>query len=224
MTDSEQTRRPDVARRAEQLPRDDDKGGFPPQQQEPPGLTGAMEPVPDHGEETYVGSGRLAGLRTLVTGGDSGIGRAVAIAFAREGADVAIGYLESEEEDARDTASWVEKAGQRAVLVPGDLVDRETCRRVVAETVDGLGGLDVLVNNAGYHWDRGPEGWRACRRRRSSARCGPTSTPRSGSARRPRHTSAREPRSSTPPRSRPTSRPPRCWTTPPPRQRSTTSR
>ncbi|HEX8779864.1 MAG TPA: SDR family oxidoreductase [Nocardioides sp.] len=158
MTDSEQTRRPDVARRAEQLPRDDDKGGFPPQQQEPPGLTGAMEPVPDHGEETYVGSGRLAGLRTLVTGGDSGIGRAVAIAFAREGADVAIGYLESEEEDARDTASWVEKAGQRAVLVPGDLVDRETCRRVVAETVDGLGGLDVLVNNAGYHWDRGPEG------------------------------------------------------------------
>src|SRR5690606_3779937 len=112
----------------------------------------------DHGEETYVGSGRLAGLRALVTGGDSGIGRAVAIAYAREGADVAIGYLESEEEDARDTGRLVEEAGRKAVLVPGDLVDRDTCRRVVADAVAGLGGLDVLVNNAGYHWDRGPEG------------------------------------------------------------------
>jgi NAD(P)-dependent dehydrogenase (short-subunit alcohol dehydrogenase family) len=158
MTDPEQTRHPEVARRAEQHTRDDDRGGFPPQQQEPPGLTRAMEPVPDHGEATYVGSGRLVGLRALVTGGDSGIGRAVAIAFAREGADVAIGHLDAEEQDARDTARLVEDAGQRAVLVAGDLVDRDTCRRVVADAVEGLGGLDVLVNNAGYHWDRGPDG------------------------------------------------------------------
>lgn len=145
-----------IGERAASMVRNDDKGGFPPQQQDPPGLTTEMEPVPDHGEETYAGHGRLDGLKALITGGDSGIGRAVAIAFAREGADVAINYLEDEQSDAEDTASWVRKAGRNAVLVPGDLTDRETCDRVVADAVDGLGGLDVLVNNAGFHWDKGP--------------------------------------------------------------------
>ena len=141
---------------AASMVRSDEKGGFPPQQQDPPGLTTRMEPVPDHGEESYVGHGRLADLRALITGGDSGIGRAVAIAYAREGADVAINYLEDEQSDAEDTATWVRRAGRNAVLVPGDLTDRETCDRVVADAVAGLGGLDVLVNNAGFHWDKGP--------------------------------------------------------------------
>ena len=141
---------------AASMVRSDEKGGFPPQQQDPPGLTTRMEPVPDHGEESYVGHGRLEGLKALITGGDSGIGRAVAIAYAREGADVAINYLEDEQSDAEDTATWVRRAGRNAVLVPGDLTDRETCDRVVADAVAGLGGLDVLVNNAGFHWDKGP--------------------------------------------------------------------
>ena len=145
-----------IGERAASMVRNDDKGGFPPQQQDPPGLTTRMEPVPDHGEETYTGHGRLEGLKALITGGDSGIGRAIAIAYAREGADVAINYLEAEQPDAEDTASWVRKAGRNAVLVPGDLTDRATCDRVVADAVDGLGGLDVLVNNAGFHWDKGP--------------------------------------------------------------------
>ena len=145
-----------IGERAASMVRNDDKGGFPPQQQDPPGLTTRMEPVPDHGEETYAGHGRLEGLKALITGGDSGIGRAIAIAYAREGADVAIKYLEAEQPDAEDTASWVRKAGRNAVLVPGDLTDRATCDRVVADAVDGLGGLDVLVNNAGFHWDKGP--------------------------------------------------------------------
>ncbi len=116
----------------------------------PPGTTGEMTQEPDHGESTYTGSGRLEGRRALVTGGDSGIGRAVAIAFAREGADVAIGYLPEEEEDARTTADWIEKAGRRAVLLPGDVRDESFCRQLVADAVEGLGGLDVLVNNAAY--------------------------------------------------------------------------
>ena len=145
-----------IGERAASMVRNDDKGGFPPQQQDPPGLTTRMEPVPDHGEETYAGHGRLEGLKALITGGDSGIGRAIAIAYAREGSDVAINYLEAEQPDAEDTASWVRKAGRNAVLVPGDLTDRATCDRVVADAVDGLGGLDVLVNNAGFHWDKGP--------------------------------------------------------------------
>ncbi len=145
-----------IGERAASMVRNDDKGGFPPQQQDPPGLTTRMEPVPDHGEETYAGHGRLEGLKALITGGDSGIGRAIAIAYAREGADVAINYLEAEQPDAEDTASWVRKAGRNAVLVPGDLTDRATCDRVVADAVDGLGGLDILVNNAGFHWDKGP--------------------------------------------------------------------
>lgn len=148
----------EVARRAEALVGGSSEGGFKAQEQEPPGLTRKMEPVPDHGEETYVGHGKLEGLKALITGGDSGIGRAVAIAYAREGADVAINYLSEEEADADETAQWVEKAGRRCVKVPGDLTSREECERVVAEAVRELGGLNVLVNNAGYHWVRDGEG------------------------------------------------------------------
>ena len=122
---------------------------FPGNQQQPrPGLTSKMTPTPDHGEASYVGKGLLVGKVALITGGDSGIGRAVAIAYAREGADVAISYLEEEESDAQDTKSWVERAGRRCLLLPGDLRDETHCRAIVAKTVDGLGGLDVLVNNA----------------------------------------------------------------------------
>ena len=117
---------------------------------EPPGRTAEMSQEPDHGETTYAGSGRLDGKKALVTGGDSGIGRAVAIAFAREGADVAISYLPEEEDDARTTARWVEDAGRRAVLLPGDIQDEAFCHRLVEDAVSGLGGLDVLVNNAAY--------------------------------------------------------------------------
>ena len=121
----------------------------PRQQQEPPGIQAAMDPVPDCGEASYVGSGKLDGKVAVITGADSGIGRAVAIAYAREGADVVIAYL-SEDEDARDTADWVEKAGRRAVLVRGDLSKAEECRRLVATAVAELGRIDVLVNNAAY--------------------------------------------------------------------------
>ncbi|MCZ2260975.1 MULTISPECIES: SDR family oxidoreductase [unclassified Isoptericola] len=132
----------------------DDQQSFPAQQQEPPGLTGAMTPAPDHGEQSYRGSGKLDGLRALVTGGDSGIGRAVAIAFAREGADVAIGYLPEEEEDAQETARWVREAGRKAALLPGDLTDETTARGLPDRAVDELGGLDLLVNNAGFQMAR----------------------------------------------------------------------
>ncbi|MEU4245375.1 SDR family oxidoreductase [Actinoplanes sp. NPDC026619] len=118
-------------------------------QQKPPGTTTAMRQQPDHGEDSYRGSGRLTGKRALITGGDSGIGRAVALAFAREGADVAISYL-NEDDDARDTAALVEKAGRQALLIPGDLADRDHCRSVVEQTVRQFGGLDVLVNNAAF--------------------------------------------------------------------------
>ncbi|WP_167047290.1 SDR family oxidoreductase [Salinibacterium sp. ZJ454] len=128
--------------------------GFPPQHQEQPGLTSRTEPRPDHGEESYVGHGRLKGYRALITGGDSGIGRATAIAFAREGADVAISYLPEEQEDAEDTARWIDRAGQRAVLLPGDARDEAYCTSLVSRTVDALGGLDVLVLNAAYQENR----------------------------------------------------------------------
>lgn len=121
----------------------------PKQQQDPPGLQAEMDPVPDCGETSYVGSGKLAGKVAVITGADSGIGRAVAIAYAREGADVVISYL-SEDEDAADTASWVEKAGRRAVLVRGDLSEAAHCREVVAKAVEELGRIDVLVSNAAY--------------------------------------------------------------------------
>ncbi|ROS73356.1 SDR family oxidoreductase [Cellulomonas sp. PhB143] len=124
------------------------------QQQEPPGLTEPMSPQPDHGEDSYRGNARLHGLRALITGGDSGIGRATAIAFAREGADVAIAYLPQEQPDAEATAALVRAAGRTAVLVPGDLRERDACRATVAAAVEGLGGLDVLVNNAGFQMAR----------------------------------------------------------------------
>ncbi|MFE6971426.1 SDR family oxidoreductase [Isoptericola sp. NPDC057653] len=132
----------------------DDQQSFPAQQQDPPGLTSAMTPTPDHGEESYRGSGRMDGLRALVTGGDSGIGRAVAIAFAREGADVAIGYLPEEEDDAQETARWVREAGRAAALLPGDITDEATARSLPDRAAEQLGGLDVLVNNAGFQMAR----------------------------------------------------------------------
>ena len=121
----------------------------PPQQQTPPGTTAEMTPKPDHGEESYKGSGRLAGKRTVITGADSGIGKAAAIAFAREGADVLISYL-SEAEDAADTADWVQQAGRKAVTVAGDLSSPQHCREIIDTAVRELGGIDVLVSNAAF--------------------------------------------------------------------------
>ncbi|MGY1745974.1 glucose 1-dehydrogenase [Blastococcus sp. SYSU D00695] len=121
----------------------------PEQQQTPPGTLGEMDPRPDHGEDSYTGSGRLTGKTAVVTGGDSGIGRAVAIAFAREGADVLVSYL-SEHEDAQDTARYVEQAGRRCVLVPGDISDRAHVKTIVPKAVEAFGRVDVLVNNAAF--------------------------------------------------------------------------
>jgi NAD(P)-dependent dehydrogenase (short-subunit alcohol dehydrogenase family) len=118
--------------------------------QDPPGLTSAMPDKPDHGEESYRGCGRLTNRRAIITGGDSGIGRAVAIAYAREGADVLISYLPEEEPDAQDTAQLVEKAGRIAVTVPGDIRDEGHCQRIVDRAVADLGGVDILVNNAAF--------------------------------------------------------------------------
>jgi hypothetical protein len=120
-----------------------------PQQNTVPGRTADMKPKPDHGEQSYRGSGRLTGKATIITGGDSGIGRAVAIAFAREGADVLISYLD-EDDDARETARWVEQAGRRAVLLRGDITDSAHCDEIVQRAVTAFGKLDVLVNNAAY--------------------------------------------------------------------------
>jgi NAD(P)-dependent dehydrogenase (short-subunit alcohol dehydrogenase family) len=121
----------------------------PAQQQTPPGVLGEMTPKPDHGEDSYRGSGKLTGKAAVITGGDSGIGRAVAIAFAREGADVLLSYL-SEHEDAQDTARYVEEAGRRCVLVPGDLADRGHCKTIIPKAVEEFGRVDVLVNNAAF--------------------------------------------------------------------------
>jgi NAD(P)-dependent dehydrogenase (short-subunit alcohol dehydrogenase family) len=122
---------------------------FAEQPQAVPGSQQRMQPVPDCGEESYTGSARLAGKKVLLTGGDSGIGRAVAIAFAREGADVAIAYLD-EHEDAKQTAQWVEAAGRQCLLLPGDLAERSQCLAVVEKTVAQFGRIDVLVNNAAF--------------------------------------------------------------------------
>lgn len=119
------------------------------QPQSVPGLAQQMDPQPDHGETSYVGSGKLAGRKALITGGDSGIGRAVAIAFAREGADVAICYLPSEEPDAKAVIEIIEQAGRKAVAIPGDITDEAFCQKLVSEAVEALNGLDILVNNAG---------------------------------------------------------------------------
>jgi NAD(P)-dependent dehydrogenase (short-subunit alcohol dehydrogenase family) len=123
--------------------------GFPAQQQTVPGVQAQMKPIPDCGEDSYRGSGKLTGKKAIITGGDSGIGRAVAIAFAREGADVLISYL-NEDEDARDVARYVEEAGRKCVLVRGDLSDADHCRAVVDRAVGEFGGIDILVNNAAY--------------------------------------------------------------------------
>jgi NAD(P)-dependent dehydrogenase (short-subunit alcohol dehydrogenase family) len=125
------------------------KPPFPNQSQPWPGLAGKMQPRPDHGEITYKGSGRLAGRHALITGGDSGIGRAAAIAYAREGADVAINYLPAEEPDAREVVRLIQAAGRKAVALPGDIRSEAFCQRLVSDAVQQLGGLDILVNNAG---------------------------------------------------------------------------
>lgn len=126
---------------------------FPPQQQEQPGTTDATTPTPDHGEDTYVGHGRLTGRRAFVTGGDSGIGRAVAIAFAREGADVAIVHMPEEQEDADSTVELIREAGRTGVSLPGDLRDEEFATEAVRRAREELGGLDILVLNAAYQHD-----------------------------------------------------------------------
>lgn len=127
---------------------------FPPQGQEQPGTTEEMTPSPDHGEDSYTGSGRLTGKRALITGGDSGIGRAVAIAFAREGADVAITAMPEEREDADATLSLIEDAGRAGAVHVGDLRDESFATSIVDDTVERLGGLDILVLNAAYQADR----------------------------------------------------------------------
>jgi NAD(P)-dependent dehydrogenase (short-subunit alcohol dehydrogenase family) len=125
------------------------KPPYPAQRQDMPGFTAAMRPRPDHGESTYKGSGRLQGRKAVITGGDSGIGRAVAIAFAREGADILIAYL-NEKEDAQEVKKLIEHEGRKAVLVEGDLRNAEHCREVVSRAASELGGIDILVNNAAH--------------------------------------------------------------------------
>ncbi len=140
------TDRPVLQDPREQYPRPP----FPEQPQPEPGLAAEMEPRPDHGETSYRGSGRLAGRRALVTGGDSGIGRAAAIAYAREGADVALSYLPSERSDAIEVIALIEAEGRKAVALPGDITDEVWCRQMVGTAVTELGGLDILVINAGH--------------------------------------------------------------------------
>jgi NAD(P)-dependent dehydrogenase (short-subunit alcohol dehydrogenase family) len=127
---------------------------FPRQPQPVPGEASKMDPVPDHGEKSYVGSGKLKGRKALVTGGDSGIGRAAAIAYAREGADVAIAYLPSESADAQEVIALIRAEGRTAVALPGDITDETWCRDLVAKAVEKLGGLDILVINAGRQQNR----------------------------------------------------------------------
>lgn len=122
---------------------------FPRQPQSRPGSVNKMEPEPDHGEESYVGFGRLEGRKALITGGDSGIGRAAAIAFAREGADVAINYLPSEEQNAQEVIKLIEAEGRKAIALPGDLVEESFCNQLITDVLSTLGGIDILVNNAG---------------------------------------------------------------------------
>jgi hypothetical protein len=143
---------PSVAQEASKLQNPLDKYPKPPfekQEQEWPGLASQMTPRPDHGEESYKGSGRLLGRKALITGGDSGMGRAAAIAYAREGADVAINYFPTEEPDAREVIALIRKAGRKAIALPGDLRDETFCKKLVADAIAGLGGLDILVSNAG---------------------------------------------------------------------------
>jgi NAD(P)-dependent dehydrogenase (short-subunit alcohol dehydrogenase family) len=125
------------------------KPPFEKQSQPWPGLASKMDPRPDHGETTYKGFGRLAGRKALITGGDSGMGRAAAIAYAREGADVAINYFPTEEPDAKEVVDLIKAEGRVAVAIPGDLRDEKFCQELVRRAVEGLGGLDILVSNAG---------------------------------------------------------------------------
>jgi NAD(P)-dependent dehydrogenase (short-subunit alcohol dehydrogenase family) len=125
---------------------------YPEQEQEMPGSEQKMDPKPDHGESTYRGSGKLTGRKALITGGDSGIGKAVAIAFAREGADVLISYL-NEDEDANEVAEYVKAAGQKAILVPGDISSEEHCKQLVQKVIQEFGQLDIVVNNAAYQME-----------------------------------------------------------------------
>ena len=131
-------------------PRKRYRSGQPDQSQDHPGDSARMRPEPDHGEETYRGCGRLTGRKAVITGGDSGIGRAVAIAYAREGADVLISFLPEEAVEAKRTEAYVQEAGRTAVLVPGDIRDEEHCHQIIETAVGELGGLDILVNNAAY--------------------------------------------------------------------------
>lgn len=130
------------------------KPPFPRQPQPLPGIAAEMDPRPDHGETSYQGSGKLAGRKALITGGDSGIGRAAAIAFAREGADVAIAYLPSEGTDAKEVIALIEAEGRTALALEGDVTDEDWCTQLVADAVSGLGGLDLLVINAGHQQSR----------------------------------------------------------------------
>jgi NAD(P)-dependent dehydrogenase (short-subunit alcohol dehydrogenase family) len=129
------------------------KPPFPEQSQRPPGSEQELQPKADHGEQSYRGSGRLKGRKALITGADSGIGKAVAIAFAREGADVLIGYLD-EEHDAHDTAKWVEEAGRRAILLGGDITEEAHCKKMVDKAIKEFGQINILVNNAAFQMTR----------------------------------------------------------------------
>src|SRR5699024_5566041 len=149
-----QALRPRVARRAQELATRDGQPSFPVQDQDPPGWTAPMRPVPDHGEETYVGHGRLGGTSTLITRADSGTGRAVAIAFAREGADVALASRREEQKGAGDAARWVREAGRSARRRSGEMQDEQVGRSLVTRTVAECGRLDVLVKNAAFQWGR----------------------------------------------------------------------
>jgi hypothetical protein len=166
----------------------------PPQQQDAPGYTDQMDPKPDHGEQSYKGSGKLTDRAAIITGGDSGIGRAVAIAFAREGADVLIAYLPEEEKDALDTSAWITEAGRKAVLVPGDITDQEHCKAIVEAG-------RVRVRQGSTSWSTTPRSSaptrrsRTSRRRSGTAPSAPTSTRCSTCPRPPCRTCSRARRS-----------------------------
>ncbi len=151
------TAKGNAAMSTQQLENPADKFPKPPfkkQSQPWPGLAGKMDPPPDHGEKSYKGSGRLAGRKALITGGDSGMGRAAAIAYAREGADVAINYFPTEEADAQEVIALIKAEGRIALALPGDLRDEAFCRKLVEDTVKGLGGLDIVVSNAARQQSR----------------------------------------------------------------------
>src|SRR4051812_46313397 len=136
-------------REARENPTDKYQKDFPQQEQPMPASEQRMNPKPDHGEESYKGTGKLTGMKALITGADSGIGKAVAIAFAREGADVLISYL-NEHDDAKETVEQVRKPGRRALAIPGDISNEQHCRELIDHAVKELGGIDILVNNAAY--------------------------------------------------------------------------